>query len=150
MRKKRWLTAFLLCVLALAAGKALVVKVQQTNILSKPDFLSSSLQALKKGDRLELEEETGGWYLVKSPSGVRGYIHKSAVETTGSSLTGIMPGQKSASDQEVALAAKGFSEENEKKIKGSKGYNFADLEWVMSHGMPRAEVKGFIQEGRLK
>ncbi len=48
------------------------------------------------------------------------------------------------------MAAKGFNEGNEKKLKGTKGYNFQDLEWVMTQKTSTAEVSRFIQKGKLK
>ncbi len=65
-------------------------------------------------------------------------------------LSGIVPGKKGASEDELALAAKGFNEGNEKKLRGGKGYNFADLEWVMELDVANAALGAFIREGRLK
>jgi hypothetical protein len=35
-------------------------------------------------------------------------------------------------------------------LRGSQGYNFADLEWVMGQDVSRPELAQFIREGRLK
>ena len=149
MKKRHIFVFFLSLALALMA-KTWLVKVVKTNLLSQPDFLSERLSSLKKGDRVTIVEEKGDWRLVQSAAGVKGYVHQSALLESKSSLTGIIPGQKGASDNEVALAAKGFNEENEKKIRGSRDFNFADLEWVMSRTVVPADLKKFINEGKLK
>jgi uncharacterized protein YgiM (DUF1202 family) len=149
MKKRHFFVLFLSLALMLMA-KAWLVKVVKTNVLSQPDFLSDKLSILKKGDRVTVMEEKGDWCLVQSTSGVKGYVHQSALIESKSSLTGIIPGQKGVSDDEVALAAKGFNEENEKKIKGNREFNFADLEWVMSRTFSPADLKKFVHEGKLK
>ena len=148
--KRRHFFVLFLCLALILMAKTWLVKVVKTNVLSQPDFLSEKVSSLKKGDRVTVMEEKGDWCLVQSASGVKGYVHQSALLESKSSLTGIIPGQKGASDNEVALAAKGFNEENEKKIKGNREFNFADLEWVMSRTFSPADLKKFIHEGKLK
>jgi hypothetical protein len=81
---------------------------------------------------------------------VQGYVHQSAVAESRANLSGIMPGKKGASDEELALAAKGFNEGNEKKLRGSKGYNFVDVDWVLEQDVANSAVADFIKEGKLK
>jgi hypothetical protein len=150
MKKKLWLFCFLAMAVMLFAAKVLVVRVMRSNLLAKPDFLSSSLAPVEIGAKLELIETQGNWYLVKTPNGLKGYIHQSAVTEGRVSLSGIAPGKKGASDEELALAAKGFNEGNEKKLRGSKGYNFVDVDWVLEQDVANSAVADFIKEGKLK
>jgi len=150
MKKSVRVILFLAAAALLLAGKALVVQVMQSSLLAKPDFLSATVASLQKGARLELVETAGNWYLVRTSGGVQGYIHQTAVAEGKVKLSGIVPGQKGASQEELALAAKGFDEGNEKKLRGSKGYNFADLEWVMEQDVAKPALAQFIREGRLK
>jgi len=150
MKKKAWVLLFLAAAAWLLAGKALVVHVLRSSLMSGPDFLSTSLAPLQKGARLELLETQGSWYLVRHAGGVKGYIHQSAVAESKATLGSIAPGPKGASQDELALAAKGFDEENEKKLRGSRGYNFADLGWVMEQDVANPALAQFIREGRLK
>lgn len=150
---RKTLVLFLLlaaCALALLAGKALVVQVLRSNLLSQPDFLSSSVAPLQKGARLELLETQGSWYLVRGGSGTKGYVHQSAVTESKVTLGTLAPGPKGASQDELALAAKGFDEANEKKLRNSQGYNFSDLNWVMDQEVAVPAVAQFIRDGRLK
>ncbi len=136
--------------LVLLAGNALVVQVLRSNLMAKPDFLSSSLAKLQKGARLELIETQGSWYLVRGAGGLQGYIHQSAVTESKVTLGSIAPGPKGASPDELALAAKGFDEANEKKLRSGRGYNFADLDWVMAQDVTVPALAQFIREGGLK
>jgi hypothetical protein len=150
MKKRLWLPLFLGAGALLLAGKVLVINVMRSNLLAKPDFLSSSLAPMDKGAKLELIETQGSWYLVRHASGLKGYIHQTAVAESKTNLSGIMPGKKGASEEELALAAKGFNEGNEKKLRGSKGYNFADVDWVMDWDIAKPALVAFIREGKLK
>lgn len=150
MKKTTIMIALLAAAMLLLAGQALVVQVLRSNLMAKPDFLSSSLAPLQKGARLELVGTEGGWYLVRNASGVKGYVHQSAVTESKVTLGSIAPGPKGASQDELALAAKGFDEANEKKLRGSKGYNFSDLGWVMEQQAAMPAVAQFVRDGRLK
>jgi hypothetical protein len=150
MKKKVCVLVFLAAAALLLSGKALKVKVLRSQLLAKPDFLSSSLATVQRGASLELIETQGNWYLVRNANGVKGYVHQSAVTTGSVSLSGIAPGQKGASDEELALAAKGFNEGNEQKLRGSREYDFAAVDWVLAQDVANSIVAEFIREGKLK
>ena len=65
-------------------------------------------------------------------------------------LSGIAPGKKGASQEELALAAKGFNEGNEKKLRGSREYDFAAVDWVLDQDVANSAVADFIKEGKLR
>jgi hypothetical protein len=150
MNKKVCVLVFLAAAALLLSGKALKVKVLRSQLLAKPDFLSNSLATVQRGASLELIETQGNWNLVRNANGVKGYIHQSAVTTGSVSLSGIAPGQKGASDEELALAAKGFNEGNERKLRGSREYDFAAVDWVLAQDVANSIVAEFIREGKLK
>jgi hypothetical protein len=150
MKKKVCLVGFLALTMLLLAGKVLVVKVLRSQLLAKPDFLSNNLATMQKDARLELIETHGNWYLVRSANGMKGYVHQSAVTESKVSLSGIAPGKKGVSDEELALAAKGFNEGNEKKLRGSREYDFAAVDWVLAQDVANSVVADFIKEGKLK
>ena len=150
MKRKACLLLFLAAAALLLAGKSLVVQVLRSNLLAKPDFLSASMLAVQKGTKLELIETQGSWYLVRGAGGQKGYIHQTAVAESKVSLGTMVPGKKGASQDELALAAKGFNEGNEKKLRGGKGYNFADLDWILDQNASLAALAPFMRDGRLK
>lgn len=150
MKKRFYLLIFLALAVSTWAGKSLVVKVLRSQLLAKPDFLSSSLATVQKGARLELLETSGSWFLVRNAGGTKGYVHQSAVSGSNAGLSGAIPYKKGASDDELALAAKGFNEGNEKQLRGSHGYDFAAVDWVMDLEVSNGAVAGFVREGKLK
>jgi hypothetical protein len=150
MKKKVCLLIFLAMAVFVWAGKSLFVKVLRSQLLAKPDFLSASLATIQKGARLELIETKGNWYFVKNANNAKGYVHQSAVSTSNVSLSGITPGKKGASDEELALAAKGFNEGNEKKLRGSRDYDFVAVDWVLDQEVANSAVADFVKEGKLK
>lgn len=150
MKKKIFLLGLLALATLVLAGKALVVQVLHTQLQTKPDFLSNSLATMQRGASLELIETQGNWYLVKNANGVKGYVHQSAVTEGKVSLSGIAPGRKGVSDEELALAAKGFNEGNEKKLRGSREYDFAAVDWILALDVDNAVVAAFVKEGKLK
>ena len=150
MKRKGWLLFLLAASALLLAGKVLVVKVMRSNLQARPDFLSGSLAPVQKGAKLELIETQGSWFLVRNAAGMKGYVHQAAVTESKVTLSGIAPGKKGASQEELALAAKGFNEGNEKHLRGGKGYNFADMEWVLDWDISNVALGAFIREGRLK
>jgi len=132
------------------AAKSGVVKVVKASLLSRPDFLSATMATLRQGERVEIIGRQNSWDEVRTPSGIKGFLHSSALQESKSSLSGLLPGERQASDDEVALAAKGFNETNEKKIRGSQGFNFRDLDWILGQSASLADVKKFVSQGKLK
>ncbi len=146
--KKTLMFAVLLVYLLLMAKDA-TIAVKEAYLQSEPDFLAERVAVLPKGAVVNLQSEKSGWYYVKYKNS-SGYLHSSVFGSQGKSLFALKTDQQQPSDKEVALAAKGFSEENESKIKGSAGYNFYDLEWVVVNRVLQPELKEFVKEGGLK
>jgi hypothetical protein len=148
--KRKTLVMFLLLVPLALAAKSVKVQVQKARLLDKPDFLSSAVGEVRQSETLTVLDEKGSFYRVRTATGKTGFIHRSAVNYGGSALTGALPGQKGASEKEVALAAKGFSEANEQKIRGQKGYDFAAVDWVMGQTVSSDEIRRFAKDGELQ
>lgn len=149
MKRKRWLMMWLLVPLFLVAG-SVKVQVLKARLLDKPDLLSQTVGEVRKSDVLTVLAETGTFYKVRTAAGKTGFLHRSAVVYGGSALTGALPGQKGASEKEVALAAKGFSEANEKSMRGQRGYDYPAVDWVLEQTVTADEVRAFAKEGGLK
>ncbi len=76
--KKRlsWLGALVLLLSLLPLqGKDAKVKVLTARLLSRADYLSSTLATLSKGEKVAVLETQGNWVKVKSPSGGQGFLH---------------------------------------------------------------------------
>jgi len=150
VKKKIFFLGLLAVAALLLAGKVLIVQVLHAQLLAKPDFLSGNLASIQKGASLEVIETKGNWVLVKSANGLKGYVHQSALAGRETGLSGIAPGKKGASEEELALAAKGFNEGNEKQLRGSREYDFTSVDWVMAQDVANPDVGVFVREGKLK
>jgi hypothetical protein len=130
------------------SGKISFLKVR---LLSGPDMLSSPVAELKGGDMVDVLEEKGGFAYVRTAAGSKGYINLAALKSaTSKGITGVFASGKGVSDKEVAEGAKGWNPEVEKKVQGSRDFNFADMEWVAGQTVPPTALKTFVKEGNLK
>ena len=126
------------------------IKVLKTRLLTKNDFLSQTIITLKRGYKVKIIKSKGSWYIVNY-KGKKGYIHKTTIGKINTKLSVKKTIGRNASNKEIALAAKGFSETNERKIRGRKNlYNFNALKWIMKHKTSIKQVKNFKKKGDLK
>jgi uncharacterized protein YgiM (DUF1202 family) len=140
----------LVFVLAFAA-ETLIVKVQTTQLRKGPQFFSPAVAALKAGDRLEKMSESSGWIQVKTPGGVLGWIHSSAVEATKFNLLAMDKSMKTqATASEVALAGKGFNKQVEASYRAKHAEaNFALVDQMLLLKIAPAQIEEFLKKGKL-
>ena len=152
MKRIMFLMLFLLPALCLAA-EPVKVKVQKASLFSQPNFLSKTVASLQFGDQLELEEVVKDWAKVKYGR-QRGYIHQSALTSTRVDMKTMMFGSSAsseASQDEVALAGKGFTPEVEKNYgKTHPEMNYALVDEIERHSVDPNSLRSFIQKGGLK
>jgi hypothetical protein len=152
MKKAMLLILFLLPALCLAA-EPVKVKVQKASLFSQPNFLSRTVATLQFGDQLEMEEVIKDWAKVKFGQ-QRGYVHQSALTSTKVDLKTMMfssSGSSEASQDEVALAGKGFTPEVEKNYgKAHPEMNYALVDEIERFSVDPNSLRSFIQKGGLK
>lgn len=97
--------AFLLLVFPSGSGTAELVGKKgnikgedYVNLRSGPDLNHPSKTVLRKGDVVTIAAEEGSWYLVKTPDGKKGYVHKSYVHLLASVETKELVSEKSRAD----------------------------------------------------
>ena len=132
------------------ATDSVEVIVVKTRLCKQPDFLSATVAGLQRGDRLVIIKSAGGWARVKTLKNLVGYVHETAFTRRKVKLTGIKPGSQSASRNEIALAAKGFNKGNERVLRGRKGFNFRDLDWIFQRTVSTSELRNFVKQGKLR
>ncbi len=144
------LMLFIVVLVALAA-EILIVKVQTTQLRKGPQFFSQTLTSLKAGDRLEKVSESAGWIQVKTASGVVGWIHSSAVESTKFNLLAMDKSMKTqATASEVALAGKGFNKQVEASYRAKHTeVNFALVDHMLGLKISLAQIADFLKKGKL-
>ncbi|MCX8069418.1 MAG: SH3 domain-containing protein [Thermodesulfovibrionales bacterium] len=113
-------------------------------------FYAPVKSSLKYGDILEVISTEGDWYKVKF-KGILGCIHKSAIETKSvSTFQGLGSQKQGATEQEVALAGKGFNQEVEKAFNSKHPelkYNIVDA--IDRYKVDEKRVFEFIKMGGL-
>src|SRR5512137_1035887 len=152
MKKIILLILFLVPALCLAA-EPVKVKVQKASLFSQPNFLSKPVATLQFGDQLEMEEVVKDWAKVKFGQ-QRGYIHQSALTSAKVDMKTMMFSSSSSSgttQDEVALAGKGFTPEVEKNYgKAHPEMNYALVDEIERYSVDPNSLRSFIQRGGLK
>jgi hypothetical protein len=151
---KRFMFLILVLVPALClAGETVKVKVQKTSLFDQPNFFSRTVATLQFGDELEMEGVVKDWAKVKFGK-QKGYVHQSALTSTKVDMKTILFGGSSssgASQDEVALAGKGFTPEVEKNYgKAHPEMNYALVDEIERYDIDPNSLRSFIQRGGLK
>lgn len=153
-RKKR-LILFVLAmlittsVLALAAETVTVI-TKENAIRASCRFFAPVVATVRYNDRLEVLSKEGDWYRVRFKD-VEGCIHKSAVEKPKIALADLGIGdKKSTTEDEVALAGKGFNPQVEDAYKDKNPeISFQQVDSIEAYGIPEEKQIEFIEEGEL-
>ena len=151
--KKIMLFILLLVPALCLAAEPVKVKVQKASLFSQPNFLSKTVASLQFGEQLELEEVVKDWARVRYGQ-QRGYVHQSALTSTKVDMKSLMFSSSSssgASQDEVALAGKGFTPEVEKNYgKAHPEMNYALVDEIERYTVDPNYLRSFIQKGGLK
>lgn len=107
---------------------------------------------VKYGDALEVLSTEGDWYRVRF-RGLVGCIHRGALEgkAVSTSLEGLSGQRRTATEQEVALAGKGFNPEVERAFKARHPeMNFALVDTIERYRVDEKRVAEFMRLGGLR
>lgn len=151
MRKLVFIFALFLPVMAFG-GEMVKVKVQKSTLFEQPKFFSGVVTSVKYGDKLELLDKQKDWCHVTF-QGKTGWIHESGLTSTRISLGTIFVGGSSSSptQDEVALAGKGFTPEIERGYKKSNPeMNYALVDKIERYNVDDKSLYFFIRQGGLK
>ncbi|MBP7275051.1 MAG: SH3 domain-containing protein [Kiritimatiellae bacterium] len=135
-----------------AAHKAMSVQVRNGQLRSGPSYLSKPAGAADYAERVEILATQGAWHQVRTPSGHTGWLHQSALTARALNMTAAAGEVRvGASASEVALAAKGFTEQVEREYKSRNPE--VDFTWV--DRMERLAISPeraaeFLQQGQVK
>ena len=116
-------------------------------------FFSPVVLRLSYGQRLEVLDRNEDWVWA-SAEDTRGCIHQSALTTRKFKATGKvdkdMEQAQAASDEEVALAGKGFSPEIENKHReNNPGLDYDSVDRIEDYGTDIEALETFIVQGGL-
>lgn len=134
---------------AIAAEKARVI-TKGNAIRSDCRFFAPVKARLRYDDVVEVLSREGDWFRV-SFKGVKGCLHKSAVEAKGFKLGSLLGAPRAgATSEEVALAGKGFNPQVEASYRGKHPeLDFRTVDLVEQFDVPSDELSEFIRKGGL-
>jgi uncharacterized protein YgiM (DUF1202 family) len=130
-----------------SVGGTLYVSVNTLTLKSGAGFFAGNQGTLNYGDRVMVISVNGRFAEIRSSSNssIKGWT-----ATANLSAKQILSGNtNTASAKEVALAGKGFSREIEDSYKLKEKANYADVDKAEKQSVKEADLKKFIEEGRL-
>ena len=133
---------------AQAAGSTMYVAVKTVDLKSSTGFFASNRGKLEYGDRVTVIRVNGRFVEVRSAANtsVTGWT-----ATANLSSRQVVSGTTgTATAREVALAGKGFNQEVEQSYKNQqRNLNYADVDRVEAITVREADLRRFLEEGRL-
>jgi Bacterial SH3 domain len=122
--------SFLFMATFVSAQQTLSVQVKDGEIRATPSFLGKIVARVAYGDLVSVAEKRGQWVKVSVVGGkVRGWIHSTALTSKRIALrAGATNVQTGATQNEIALAGKGFNEQVETQYR--KENRQLDYTWI--------------------
>ncbi len=154
MQRKVLVIAVALAIALVACAvmaKTVTVKVKETKVRKDPKFYALVIATVSQGNKLETIEEKDAWLKVGLASGAEGWLHESAVEVKRFDLTGgTGVSSEEATEDEVALAGKGFNEEVEREYRQERPeLDYSAVDQLTKVAVSPASMERFLREGRL-
>ena len=137
---------------AAKAGDVITVQVISAKLMKNPKLIGASTASVGRGTQLTVDAAQNDWYSVKSSDGKAGWIHKSNVVEKKVALSSKPGGGGTggASEDEVALAGRGFSKEVEDKYKqGHPNMDFSHVDNIEKYEVDTAALERFANAGKL-
>ncbi|MDR3570337.1 MAG: SH3 domain-containing protein [Syntrophobacteraceae bacterium] len=127
------------------------VQVKVAQMRSTPSFLGSIVCPLAYGDRVRALGKQGDWVDVKSSNNRTGWIHQSALTEKLVVLNSGAGVSSSASNQEIALAGKGFNQDVERQYRASNArLDYARVDRMESLKISRDQMISFLDDGKVR
>ena len=151
---KRSIVMTLLACLAVpvwAAPKQMSVQVEETQIRKAPNFFSGKAGHLAYGDRVGVVQTQNDWVEISADQG-DGWVHSSALTKKKIKLkAGSDDVAAAASDEELALAGKGFSKEVETEYQArNPDADFSQLDHVEVLNFTPEQLVKFLHAGGVE
>lgn len=146
----------LVSVAAMAAGtpKQVSVTAKEGVVRITADHMAKTVEKVGYGGTLKVKTKSNDWYQVETDSGAVGWIHISATTTQKIKLDRDMAvTDKSASNEEVALAGKGLNQQVEQAYIQSNpeiAAAFKQVDQMEAYKVPLVQLSAFIKQGQLK
>jgi uncharacterized protein YgiM (DUF1202 family) len=131
------------------APKPMFVQVKETQVRAAPSFLSTILDKLFYGAKVQVSAQKDGWARVALRSGKgEGWVNLSALtKKTVVLKAGSENVAESASSGEVALAGKGFNQEVENKYKQDNNVDYTWVDRMAAFVVTPEQAEAFLKDG---
>ncbi len=140
--------AILFVAVSAHAGTRMSVQIREGQLRERPSFLGAVVATVAYGDRVSVQREQGPWRHVAFGD-KEGWIHESAVTRQRIKLeAGETDVAGAASQEEMALAGKGFSAEVEREYRSrNTQIDFTWVDRMEMMGIPPERLTAFLREG---
>lgn len=155
MIKKRIFGIGLLLILSVSTVAAnteiMSVTVKKAQVRTKPSFLGKIVYILSYTDKVEVLDERAGWFFIETDGqSDRGWIHSSALTQKRLALkSGSKNLGTTASNNEVALAGKGFNNEVEAEYRSQNDLDYTWIDKMETYNYGADEVISFLNEAGI-
>jgi len=136
---------------AAPGGKVVTVQVLSAKVTKTPSFLAPTVAKVVRGDQLTSLGEDKDWVNVQTKDGQSGWINKSSVVDKAVALsTKPGGGAGGVSDDEVALAGRGFSPEVEAAYKKDHpNLDYSHVDKIEKLDVDGGALAKFAAEGKI-
>jgi SH3-like domain-containing protein len=134
----------------MCAQETLSVQVKESEIRATPSFLGKIVARVAYGDRVGVIEKRGPWRKVSVGGGkVQGWMHTSALTSKRIALhAGETNVQTGATQNELALAGKGFNEQVETQYrKENKNLDYTWINRMETFKVSSDTMRSFLVQG---
>ncbi|MEL3908493.1 MAG: hypothetical protein P1P64_05705 [Treponemataceae bacterium] len=125
--------------------QTMYVSVKDLKVKSGTVFFASTLTKLEYGDRVLVIEEKGKHSKIRTEKNVEGWVPSSSL----TKKKVIKNSNVSASQDEIALAGKGFTAEIENEYKKNAKYNYSAVDEVELKSVSETELKAFMKKRNM-
>ncbi|MDH5509726.1 MAG: SH3 domain-containing protein [Nitrospinota bacterium] len=133
-----------------SAGQIITIMHKTTSLRADRQFFAPTIATASYGDQLPVVEEKGGWYKV-AVGDKSGWVYSSATAKGKVAVTAKHFNKGAVSDQDVALAGKGFNEKVEGKYKKENpDMNYAAVDRMEKVNVSDGQINKFVAEGNLE
>ena len=133
------------------AQETLSVQVKEGELRATPSFLGQIVTRVAYGDRVTVIEDRGTWKKVSVRSGKQGWMHASALTTKKIALkAGQTNVQTGATQNELALAGKGFNEQVEASYrKENRNLDYTWINRMETFKVSPDQMRSFLAQGNV-
>ena len=125
-------------------GATLFVVTRTAEVKASSGFFARSLGTLVFGDAVTVQQNQGRWLVVRSASGLQGWVLAGAFSTRR-----IIQSGSGVTTTEFALAGKGFTSDLEEILRSTGEIDFSDVDAMEERTISPEELRAFLREGRL-